>query len=258
MQLKYKLAAALAAFALLIVAVCAVQWAYLNREASSDSGNYVLDETFATQDLIYGPQAWVPYASKMPIVPGGDVDGDDGFYVMFVDLNATSNLNSTFPRVQVKYSFTGLNGMAAFHVYGYIQENSGLSWTNRVDGDGASGYYVMSNPQAGSTLAGAEAMEGINNIFVKVANQAGAAFNDYGNDTYFMKFLKIGGGLNSLHITTDPRVPTGQVTNTGNVTGTFFVNFTGDRVQDDFILLVAVNGQIGNDFQLNLKSSVPD
>lgn len=258
MQLKYKLAAALAAFALLIGAVCAVQRAYLNREASSDSGNYILDETFATQDLIYGPQAWVPYASKMPILPGGDVDGDDDFYVMFVDLNATSNLNSTFPRVQVKYSFTGLNGMAAFHVYGYIQENSGLSWTNRVDGDGASGYYITSNPQAGSTLSGAQAMEGINNIFVKVANHAGAAFNDYGNDTYFMKFSKIGGGLNSLHITTDPRVPTGQVTNTGNVTGTFFVNFTGDRVQDDFILLVAVNGQIGNDFQLNLKSSVPD
>ena len=88
-------------------------------------------------------------------------------------------------------------------------------------------------------------MEDFDHIYVKVANHAGAAFNDYGNNTYFMKFEKDGGGLNSLHITTNPQVPTGQVTNTGNTTGTFFVDYTGDRVQDDFILLVAVNGTIG-------------
>ncbi len=258
MQFKYKLAAAFAVFVLLIGVVFAVQFVYLNREAASTHGNYVLDETFTAQDLIYGPQAWAPYASKMPIVPGGDVNGGDGFYVMFVDLNATSNLNSTFPRVQVDYSFTGLHGVAAFHVYGYIHSNGGISWTNRVEGDGANGYYVTANPQATSTLAGAQVMEDYDHVYVKVANTAGASFNDFGNNTYFMKFEKAGGGLNSLHITTDPKVPTGQVTNTGNVTGTFFVDYTGDRVQDDFILLVAVNGTIGDDFQLNLKSSVPD
>ena len=257
LQFKYKLAAALGVFALLIAVVFAVQWVYLNRDATAGTGNYIVDEDFTADDLIYGPQAWAPYASKMPIVPGGDVNSGNGFYLMFVDLNATSNVTSTFPRVQVDYSFSGLNGVAAFHVYGYIQSNGGLSWTNRVDGDGASGYYVTSNPQATSVLAGAQVMEGYDHVYVKVANQAGAAFNDFGNDTYFMKFEKSGGGLNSLHITTDPRVPTGQVTNTGNVTGTFFVDFTGDRVQDDFVLLVAVNGQIGSDFQLNLKSSVP-
>lgn len=101
-------------------------------------------------------------------------------------------------------------------------------------------------------------MEDCDHVYVKVANHAGSSFNDFGNNTYFMRFEKAGGGLNSLHITTDPRVPTGQVTNTGNATGTFFVDFTGDRVQDDFVLLVAVNGVTGDDFQLNLKSSVPD
>ena len=85
-------------------------------------------------DLTYGPQGWAPYASKMPIIPGGDLNQDE-FYLMFVDLNATSNLNSTFPRVQVDYSFSGLHGVAAFHVYGYIHSNSGISWTNRVEGD---------------------------------------------------------------------------------------------------------------------------
>ncbi len=257
MQFKYKLAAAFAVFVLLIGVVFAVQFVFLNREASSSNSDFLLDETFTAKNLVYGPQSWALYASKMPIVPDGDVDGGDDFYFMFVDLNATSNLNSTFPRVQVDYSFNGLHGVAAFHVYGYIHANNGISWTNRVQDNGASGYYVTSNPQATSTLADAQLIDDFDHVYVKVANAAGASFNDYGNNTYFMKFEKAGGGLNSLHITTDPRVPTGQVTNTGNTTGTFFVNFTGDRVQDDFILFVAVNGVISNDFHLNLKSSVP-
>jgi hypothetical protein len=258
LRFKYKLTVAFAVFALLIVIVYAVQYSYLNREASSTHGNYRLNENFRADDLIYGPQTWIPYASKMPIIPGGDINGDDVFYIMFVDLNATSNLNSTFPRVQVDYTFTGLNGVAAFHVYGYIQSNNGISWTNRVEGTGSNGYYVSSNPQKTSTLNGSQVMENYDHIYCKVANDAGASFNDFGNNTYFMRFEKEGGGLNSLHITTDPKIPSGQVTNTGNTTGTFFVNYTGDRVQDDFILLIAINGSIGDDFQLNLKSSVSD
>jgi hypothetical protein len=73
-----------------------------------------------------------------------------------------------------------------------------------------------------------------------------------------MKFGKSGGGLNSLHITTDPRNLYGNITKTSSQSGTFYVDFTGGRVQDDFILLVAVNGTIGSDFKLNLKSSVPN
>jgi hypothetical protein len=127
-----------------------------------------------------------------------------------------------------------------------------------VEGDGSNGYYVTSDPQATNILAGAQVMEDYDHVYVKVANHGGAVFNDYGNNSYFMRFEKAGGGLNSLHITTDPRVPTGQVTKTGNLTGSFFVNYTGDRAQDDFILLVAVNGALGADFHLNLKSSVPN
>ena len=235
MQFKYKLAASLAVFVLLIGVLFAVQYVYLNMEASSTHGDYHLNELFTAQDLTYGPQGWEPYASKMPIVPGGNLNGDE-FYVMFVDLNATSNLNSTFPRVQVDYSFSGLHGVAAFHVYGYIHSNNGISWTNRVEGDGASGYYVTANLPTTNNLAETQVIEDYDQVYVKVANKAGASFNDFGNNTYFMKFEKAGGGLNSLHITVDPKVPTGQVTNTGNLTGTFFVNYSGDRVQDDFVL----------------------
>ncbi len=142
MQFKYKLAAAFAIFGLLILIVFAVQWVYLSQPANILGGNYYLDQTFSQASFLYGPQAWIPYASKLPVMPGVDTNSNGNFYVMFVDLNATSNLNATFPCVRVDYSFSGLHGTAAFHVYGYIKDNGGFSWTNRVDGLGASGFYV--------------------------------------------------------------------------------------------------------------------
>jgi hypothetical protein len=254
LQLKSKLAVAFAVLTLLIGVVFGVQYYYLGQEPSL-SGPTRLDETFYASDFTYGPQAWVPYASKMPIAPDVDVNSG-GYYVMFVDLNATSNLNATFPCVRVDYELSEVNGMVAFHVYGYIQSNGGLSWTNRVEGDGASGYYVTNEPQGSSGFNNAQRMDDFNHICVKVANKAGAAFDDFGNDTYLLKFEKEGGGLNSMHITMDPSIPTGQVTTTRNMTGTFYVNFTGDRVQENFILLVAVNGAVGEDFAVRLRASV--
>jgi len=255
LQLKFKLTVAFLVFALLVGVVFAVQNYYLGLEPSL-SGPTRLDETFYDSDFIYGPQGWVPYASKLPMAPGVDVNSG-GYCVMFVDLNATSNLNATFPCVRVDYELADVHGTVAFHVYGYIHANRGLSWTNHVEGDGASGYYVTTDPQQSSGFTNARGMDDFNHIYVMVANDAGATFSDFGNNTYFMKFEKEGGGLNSLHITTDPSIPNGQVTNTGNMTGTFYVDFTGDRVQEDFILLVAVNGAVGEDFALRLRSSVP-
>jgi hypothetical protein len=257
MQFKYKIAAAFVVFVLLLGAVYAIQHFYLNREVSTIIGEYRLDETFTAEDLIYGPQPWAPYASKMPLLPGTDVNGNEEFYLMFVDLNATPNLNSTFPRVQVDYAFSGLHGTAAFHVYGYIHSSGAVSWTNRVEGSGASGYYVTIDQQPSTNLAAAQIIEIFNHVYVKVANAAGASFDSNDDDTYFMRFEKAGGGLNTLHITIDPQVPTGQVTNTRNSAGTFYVTFTGDRIQDNIILLVAVNGSISEDFEVKLKVSVP-
>jgi len=259
-RFKVKLAVAFAIFGFLVVSVFAVQWFFLSQQASTVLGNYHLDETFSAASFLYGPQAWVPYASKLAVMPGVNANGNAPFYLMFVDLNATSNLNATFPCVRVDYAFTGLHGVAAFHVYGYVKDNSGLSWTNRVDDSGASGYYVNATSSASSStsaLLNAEAMTAFDHVYVKVSNEAGAIFNDYGNDTYFMKFEKDGGGLNSLHITTSQNNPTGNVTITNNLKGTFYVDYTGGRVQDDFLLAVAVNGTVGSDFRLNLKSSVP-
>lgn len=257
LQFKYKLAVCFAVFGLLILTVFSVQWLYLSQPANTIGGNYHLDETFSAGSFLYGPQAWVPYASKLPVVQGVDVNSNGNFYIMFVDLNATCDLNATFPCVRVDYSFTGLHGTAAFHVYGYIKANGGISWTNRPDGSGASGFYVTAPAGSSNTLASAQPIPSVDNVYVRVSNKQGASFNDYGNNTYLMKFEKSGGGLNSLHITTNPRNLDGNVTSTTSQSGTFFVDFTGGRVQDDFVLLIAVNGTIGSDFSLNLKSSVP-
>jgi hypothetical protein len=257
LQFKYKLASAFAVFGLLIMIVFAVQWLYLSQPANTAGGSYYLNQEFSAASFFYGPQAWVPYASRLPVMPGVNANGNGSFYLMFVDLNATSNLNATFPCVRVDYSFEGLHGTAAFHVYGYIKDNGGFSWTNRVDGDGSSGYYVTAPAWLSNVLANAQPMTNIDHIYVKVSNKEGVAFNEFRNNTYFMKFDKDGAGLNSLHITTSPKNPNGNVTTTSNLSGTFYVNFTGGRVQDDLVLLVAVNGTIGIDFRLNLKSSVP-
>jgi len=254
---KYKLAVAFGIFGLLILTVYAVQWAYVSQQANIVTGNYHLDETFTQTNFLYGPQAWVPYASKMTVMPGLDANANGNFYAMFVDLNATSDLNATFPVVKVDYSFTGLHGTAAFHIYGYIKGNGGIQWTNRVEDIGASGFYVTTPAGDSNVLANAQSLPSFNHIYVEVSNKAGASFNDYGNNTYYMKFDNPGGGLNSLHITTDPRNLDGNITTTTSQKGTFYVDFTGGRNQDDFVLLVAVNGTIGSDFSLNLKSSVP-
>jgi hypothetical protein len=258
LRFKIKLAVAFAVFGLLALTVFAVQWVYLSQPANTEGGAYVVDETFTAQSFLYGPQSWVPYNSKLPITPEVDPNSNGGFYVMFVDLNATSNLNATYPCVRVDYKLTGFQGNLAFHVYGYIKTNGGISWTNRASGDGASGYYIATQTAGStSTLPNTQPMPDFNHVYVKVSNKAGAAFDDYGNNTYYLKFEKPGGGLNTLHITANPQNPTGNITTTGSLSGTFYVDFTGGQVQNDFVLLVAAQGTVGDAFQLNLKSSVP-
>ena len=71
------------------------------------------------------------------------------------------------------------------------------------------------------------------------------------------KYIKFdGGGLNALHITTDPSEPYGQVTETGTQSGTFYFSDTGGRgFFDDLILMVAVQGDIPDDFKIHVRAS---
>jgi PKD repeat protein len=101
-------------------------------------------------------------------------------------------------------------------------------------------------------------------IFFNVANNAGVKYDFDGStyngpdNTYYIK--ADGGGLNELHLTTDPAVGAGQVTaaaspNT-NPSGTFYASCTGGRgFTDDMIVLLAVNGTIPDDFAVDIRTS---
>ncbi|WOF15325.1 PGF-pre-PGF domain-containing protein [Methanoplanus sp. FWC-SCC4] len=101
-----------------------------------------------------------------------------------------------------------------------------------------------------------------NNVFLKVANDFGARFNDFGDHTYNIRWTGdasewpgLDGGQNALHITNDLSKPEGQITNTADLSGSFWVSDTGGRqYKDEILLLVSVNGSIPDDFKVHLKA----
>jgi len=95
--------------------------------------------------------------------------------------------------------------------------------------------------------------------FAEVANDAGVKYNLDGeyysgpNNTYYMKFD--GGGLNTLHITTNTGSPNRQPANSTSATGTFYVSDTGGRgYDDDTILMFATNASLSSDFSIEINA----
>lgn len=90
----------------------------------------------------------------------------------------------------------------------------------------------------------------VDDVYLKVANDDGARFNDFGNDTFHI--LWTGGGVNAVHISDSPSGE-GEVTNTNSQSGTFYVTETGGRgYHDEVFLCVAVNGTIPDNFKLHI------
>ncbi len=107
---------------------------------------------------------------------------------------------------------------------------------------------------ASAADVGGETIPGAKHVYVRIANEDGARFDLFGNDTYYIKFD--GGGLNALHITTNPLEVFGQVTRTRAANGTFYVSDSGGRgFFDDLVLLVAVREPVPDDFAVRLRSS---
>jgi PKD repeat protein len=103
--------------------------------------------------------------------------------------------------------------------------------------------------------ATADPLPDFNNICIGVANNAGVKYDTFGNDTYSIRFEGIDRGLNALHISTDPGVNFGQVTETDAQSGTFYATDSGGKgYEDDIILMVSVNGTIPDDFALHVVS----
>lgn len=118
------------------------------------------------------------------------------------------------------------------------------------------------------TTAWAEApLSNNRHIFINVANDNGVRYNDddfafAGAPDYNSYYIKCdGGGLNALHLTTDPvNAPAGQVmtlqSQSTTPSGTFYLTNTGGTgYNDDMILMLSVKGPIPSDFAVNIKSS---
>jgi len=119
-----------------------------------------IDETFTRDDFIYGPQTWKPGpgrygVSTLPLFSGLDVsDTTNTFQLMFIDLAVGNMYPSRFSgavlenngAAKVEYSFHNLTTFATFNGYGWClaaREGQGISWTNRMDGPGASAFAVV-------------------------------------------------------------------------------------------------------------------
>ncbi len=62
-------------------------------------------------------------------------------------------------------------------------------------------------------------------------------------------------GLNALHISNDPAVNFGQVTETDSQAGTFYATDSGGKgYEDNLILMIAVNGTVPDDFSVRITS----
>ncbi len=122
-----------------------------------------VDETFTKADFIYGPQTWKPGPGtlgvpSLPLYFGQDIsDTTNPFQLMFIDLKVGNMYPSKFSGVtlenagasKVEYSFNNLTSFASFNGYGWClaaNQGQGISWTNRLDDPGASGFSVVGVP----------------------------------------------------------------------------------------------------------------
>ncbi len=104
----------------------------------------------------------------------------------------------------------------------------------------------------------ADPLPAYNYIFIEPVN--GAAHDYYGNGTYEVHFRAPGAGTNAHHITTDPDYQYGQTTvvesPNGSAAGTLYLTNTGGgKYADNCILAIAVNGTVGDDFRLRIRTS---
>ncbi|WOF15312.1 PGF-pre-PGF domain-containing protein [Methanoplanus sp. FWC-SCC4] len=158
--------------------------------------------------------------------------------------------------------------------YNKPMNNVEISWsfTNPAIGEiNGEGLFTSSGKGSGTIVASAGEIKGTasvtvaneivdpgamseeNGLYVKVSNENGARYDKYGNDTYFMQF---GGGLNAMKITDVSDDATPKIIKTNSTTGTFYLTDTGGQGRkDNAILLLAVNGTIPDDFEVEITAT---
>jgi len=130
------------------------QWPFTYNAALPTSYTYnssALDESFDSNDLIYGLNLWKPSSvADYPIFYGEDMyDDANDCAIMFIDLNVGAlGVNSTLSSggmARVNYTLNNFDGFCAFNAYAWCNwsnQGQGISWTNRVVDAGSSGYTV--------------------------------------------------------------------------------------------------------------------
>ncbi|MDD4254153.1 MAG: DUF3344 domain-containing protein [Methanofollis sp.] len=145
----------------------------LNMPPTADQIEYVdgaYEGTITKDNFKYSPQTWKPAGNNLPgaypIYYGQDVsDGSNPFHTVYIDLNVGNiGKNSQIDglkdlgAVKIEYEFENLETFAAFNSYGWCNQSNqgrGISWTNRIVGEGSSGYAVIGTaPQGGDVAQG--------------------------------------------------------------------------------------------------------
>ncbi len=208
------------------------------------------------QDFRYGPQSWRPYATAIAIGPGSLPSGD--WYLAFVELGvAPVGGNPALSRtgsVRVDYRFTDLAGTASFSVYG-LHVGDGRTWTNRQSGYGTSGYYVSGTAASGEPPRWVSPLREGDRYTLEVADPPHTVDDDVARDTCTFWFERVGSGLDGVHITTDLDARKGQVTETADSGGSFYITYTGGNMVADMFLMVAVDRPQPEGFRLELEST---
>ncbi len=114
-----------------------------------------MEETFTKDDFKYGPHMFKPGpgalgAWSLPLYQQSELaNAPEDSYFIFIDLFAGNikNFGGLIDdgAVRVDFEMTGMYSTAAFNAYGWClaaNQGQGISWTNRTEGSGSSGYSI--------------------------------------------------------------------------------------------------------------------
>lgn len=143
----------------------------LNMPPTADEVEHVdgsYEGTITKADFVYQPQTWKPAGNNLPgaypFYYGQDTsDSSNSFHLVFIDLHAgalglNSNLSGLTDNgaVKIEYELENLGSFASFNTYGWCNQSNqgqGISWTNRMAGEGSSGYEVIGTTPQGGDVA---------------------------------------------------------------------------------------------------------
>lgn len=211
---------------------------------------------YEKSDFSYGPNKWRPYKEPLMINPP-DGNSDDEWYIMFIKANVTPYGGNPYLQrrgaVKVNYSFENLAGTAAFHVIGFEGDNARCR-TNRQEGYGASGFFVKGKADPGLSMPLTTVMNSPNNNPVLPAGFS-ADSEDAGLYSYILHFYPLSGGIDAIHISSDPGIIKGGIIETEDNSGEFYITHTGGSTLEEILIILAVNEFQPDDFKSKIETS---